>query len=259
MISKLKRAYELGFFYTLNWLLRRLKFYFLRFFGIKKVRSKYDILLYADYSDATFRFYFFASYGFFYSNYLKNYSSKFAFIDVGANKGLYSILAAKNSNCEKVYSFEPIPPTFDYLKRNSSLNGVLSKCDLHNFAISDVCDEIDIPFNPNHSGSASISDSNKKSGSETVRIHTINYEILESFFTTKTDNYIVKVDVEGFEFTVLTEIFKCDFSESISSIFYEVDEKWESPTHIEDFLRKMGFINFEIIGDGTHYDVLATK
>ena len=106
MISKLKRTYELGFFYTLNFLLRRLKFNFLRFFKIRKVRSKYDILMYADYSDATFKFYYFASYGFFYSNYLKNYSSKFSFIDVGANKGLYSILAAKNSNCEKVYSFE---------------------------------------------------------------------------------------------------------------------------------------------------------
>ena len=104
-----------------------------------------------------------------------------------------------------------------------------------------------------------MSISNKSNGSETVRIQTNNYEILESFFTPKTDNYILKVDVEGFELTVLTEIFKCDFSKLISSIFYEVDEKWESPTRIEDFLRKMGFNNFEIIGDGTHYDVLATK
>lgn len=264
VISKLKRAYELGFFYTLNWLLgqlrfRNLKFNFLRFLAIKKVQSKYNILLYADYCDATFRLYYFAGYGFFYSNYLKNYSSKFAFIDVGANKGLYSILAAKNFNCEKVYSFEPIPSTFDYLKRNASLNDISSKCDLHNLAISDKCDEIEILFNPNHSGTASIAESNKKKGSKTVRIQTINYEILESFFSAKTYNYILKVDVEGFEFTVLTEIFKCDFSKFISSIFYEVDEKWESPTRIENFLRKVGFNNFEIIGDGTHYDVLATK
>ncbi len=259
LINKCKRAYEVGFFYTINHLFWNLKFFFLRLFGVNKVRSKYDVKLYADYDDATFRFYYFAIYGFFYSDYLSSYDSKFTFIDIGANKGLYTVLAAKNANCEKILSFEPIPSTFEYLKKNSALNDIAHKCDLHNLAISDKSEDIEIPFNSNHSGTASLATQNQLNVSETVKIRTVNYETLEAMFSSKAQNYVLKVDVEGFELTVLAEIFKCDFSKSISSIFYEVDEKWENPNLLENLLRNMGFSHFKKIGDGTHYDVLATK
>lgn len=117
LIHKFKRASELGLLYVLDVWFTKVKWHFQRFLGLSKIRCKYGIRLYADYDDATFKFYYFATYSFFYSNYLKNYPEKFVFIDVGANKGLYSILAAKNSSCEKVVSFEPIRSTFDYLKK----------------------------------------------------------------------------------------------------------------------------------------------
>ena len=37
------------------------------------------------------------------------------------------------------------------------------------------------------------------------------------------------------------------------------DEEWEEPDLLEALLRKNGFINFNQIGYGTHYDILATK
>ena len=73
-------------------------------------------------------------------------------------------------------------------------------------------------------------------------------------------NYILKVDVEGFELTVLEEIFKCEFSHTISNIFYEVDERWVDPSLIKKLLSENGFKNFNKHGmSEIHYDVMASK
>ena len=46
------------------------------------------------------------------------------FIDVGANVGSYTILAAVTGS--NVISIEPIPSTFNYLKNNVSINNFTS-------------------------------------------------------------------------------------------------------------------------------------
>ena len=49
------------------------------------------------------------------------------FIDIGANIGLYSLVASKIvGNSGKIYSFEPNIQTFSILKRNANLNGCLN-------------------------------------------------------------------------------------------------------------------------------------
>jgi FkbM family methyltransferase len=45
------------------------------------------------------------------------------FIDVGANLGIYSLLAAASSSKVKVIAVEPHPRTFELLRQNVSLNG----------------------------------------------------------------------------------------------------------------------------------------
>ena len=244
LVNKVKKAFDKGFIYMSTYLLWNLKFYFLRLFNVNKVQSKYNIILYTDFNDATFRFYYFANYGFFYSNYLKNYLLDFVFVDIGANKGLYTILAAKNSNCEKVVSFEPIPSTYEFLKKNSELNNIAYKCDFHNYAISDKCEESEILFDPKHSGTASLTLKKNEKNFDKLRIHTVNCELLNSMFSSKCQNYIIKVDVEGFELTVLKEIFKCNFSKFITSIFYEVNINY-NPNILEEILRSRGFNRFE--------------
>ena len=45
-------------------------------------------------------------------------------LDVGAHVGFYSLLAAHANPEGKVYAFEPMPVTYDRLRRNISLNGL---------------------------------------------------------------------------------------------------------------------------------------
>lgn len=55
---------------------------------------------------------------------------------VGANTGLYALLAcAVNPNC-KVVCFEPVPGTYEKLVENVVMNGWQERCDLHREAVS---------------------------------------------------------------------------------------------------------------------------
>ena len=260
VLEKIHKVYKRGFIYTFLYIFWRIKLNLFNFFKFKNVRTRYGVKCVSDFDDATFRFYFLGSYGFFYSNFLKSYASNFIFIDVGANKGLYSIIAAKNSNCEKVISFEPILETYKFLKQNCSLNDIIHKCQLHNLAISDACEVKKIPFDKYHSGKASIALKAESEQANLISINTVDKSIFSNISVEDHKNYILKVDVEGFELTVLEEIFKCEFSRAITNIFYEVDESWLNPSAIEKLLSENGFKNFKKHGmDEIHYDVMASK
>ena len=77
----------------------------------KYVKSFYGPLMFENWRDVTFRFCIRGSYGTVFSDYLKNYTKPFCFIDIGANQGLYSLIAGNNENCLKVFAFEPVPTT----------------------------------------------------------------------------------------------------------------------------------------------------
>ena len=110
-------------------------FWSIRSFLINKIKnkknftkSKYGIYFKNNWNDVTFKFYIKANYGFFYWHRLKSIANNFIFLDIGANQGLYTIGAAKNPNCKKVYSFEPVKNTFLLLKENVRFNKVFDKC-----------------------------------------------------------------------------------------------------------------------------------
>ena len=52
------------------------------------------------------------------------------FLDVGANNGLYSVLAGISRPDVKIIAFEPYPPALEVLKRNVSANGLLDRVDI---------------------------------------------------------------------------------------------------------------------------------
>ena len=64
----------------------------------------------------------------------------FAFIDIGANQGLFSLVAARNPNCQKIVALEPVPTTYAKLQANLALNGLDDRAD----AISGSADEPEV-------------------------------------------------------------------------------------------------------------------
>src|SRR5205823_7308037 len=60
------------------------------------------------------------------------------FIDVGAHYGFYTLLAARNHPQLRILAFEPVPQTFEVLRRNVALQRS-PNVTVRPVAISDTC------------------------------------------------------------------------------------------------------------------------
>src|SRR5690606_26973034 len=63
-------------------------------------------------------------------------------LDIGANTGVYSLLACSVSDAAKVHSFEPVPRVYELLLRNVEVNNFAGRCEPHAVAISNQDSEV---------------------------------------------------------------------------------------------------------------------
>jgi len=225
--------------------------------GIRCVKSRYGVYLKNRWTDATFHFCVFGRYGTVLSDILNNMQADFTFIDIGANQGLYSLIAARHPACQKVYAFEPVANTYQYLLDNVLINQAHRIVPV-NAAISDKEGTGKIAVQRGHSGAATLREFNPLLVSRTDTIRTIDGAGLVQLLA-EADNCIIKIDVEGFESTVLDQLEKAGVLERTQTLFYEIDEKWTDPAEIESRLRLLGFKGFVRSGSQQHYDVTATR
>ena len=240
---------------------RKLKFLFYKIMKFKVCKSAYGLFFTSNFDDKTFEYYLTGAYGPFLYTYLSEIDRPHMFLDVGANQGLYTIVAASNDMCVRCFAFEPVPDTYRLLEANIALNKVENKCTCFMKAISDRngLEQIRVPLN--HSGAASLSPQlSAEKYDKIIDIQVIDQLTLSSLLKPEEGvEIVVKVDVEGFEETVLDVLIKSSFGKLVSTIFYEVDENWVQPEKIARFLLENGFPKIQRIGTGTHYDVLATR
>ncbi|TFZ59951.1 FkbM family methyltransferase [Methylorubrum sp. Q1] len=120
------------------------------------------------------------------------------FLDVGANNGLYSILAAKSRPGVRVTAFEPLPAALDILRRNIIANSVEAQITVQECALSDDEGEATLYIPDKSHGLLETSASLE----EGFKSHESTITILKQ----KLDNFrfddqisVVKVDIEGHE------------------------------------------------------------
>ena len=121
--------------------------------------------------------------------FLMRYLDGDVFVDVGANVGIYSILAGRIGGCD-LHTFEPDPFAFAELELNLELNNI--SCQKYNVALGDTRSELLFTSDltsENHVVESDCGDN------RIVQCHMLN-EFLN-------DVNIIKVDVEGFELQVL--------------------------------------------------------
>ncbi len=129
------------------------------------------------------------------------------FIDIGAHIGYLSAVGAslvgKNG---QVHSFEPVPPTFQYLKLLAQ-NNPKYKFFLNNCAVGDRDDTVEIEYQgPKHSGgSSAISGFSASHGLRAEEIFKARIIRLDDYILKNNIKKIglIKIDVEGYEFLVL--------------------------------------------------------
>ncbi len=96
--------------------------------------------------------------------------------DVGANIGLFTLFASRLAPRAQVYSFEPIAPVFEILRRNSEIHGVNAK--LFECGLSNVSEQSTFTYYPNVSlMSGRFADA--VADSETVKAFVLAHEIAQ--------------------------------------------------------------------------------
>lgn len=221
------------------------------------IRSQYGILMRNNWFDATFHFCSKGSYDRLLADYLRYQHQPFVFVDIGANQGLYSVLAGFNANCQHVVAFEPVSGTFSLLKSNIAMNEVEDIVHPVQAAVSATTGRARIARKPGHSGAASLRRIPRWFHTNET-ISTLGPEALKELIPARPD-LIVKIDVEGHEKTVLEALAQCGALNNAKAVYYEVNRKWSQENALEAILRNLGFDVFTRTSSKPRHDVLATR
>ena len=129
-----------------------------------------------------------------------------AFVDVGANTGLYAVLAARARPGIDVHAFEPFPPVLEVLRSNVALNRPFAHVTVHPLAISDTAGPCTLHLPPPLGSiihtSASMDPDFNPPGGEVVSAQATTLD--EFWFDGGQPRIgVVKIDTEGTEDQVL--------------------------------------------------------
>jgi FkbM family methyltransferase len=222
------------------------------------VPTAYGVLMTENWGDTTFRFCYFGTYGKRLSGYLESLLDDFVFLDVGANQGLYSLIAGKNPKCLQAIAFEPVGGTYELLEKNIRANDLTGRITPVNAGVSNQTGQGQIVIKEGHSGAASLRSGDSAPAGQTTTIRLVDAKAIDELIP-PTGDIVAKVDVEGLEHIVIQELAQSRHFPRFKALFYEIDERWSDPAGIEALLRQHGFRSFRKMGAGKHYDILASR
>ncbi len=217
------------------------------------VLSNYGVWMQRNYSDKTF-YLSILGYRNTLEKHLKLIRKPFIFFDVGSNQGVFSLLASKNMYCKQLHIFEPNSNLIRYLSANLNFNKVTGY-KVHNYAISDKIGNISFFVPASHSGAARIMENE---GVDTF-CESVNREYLNEVGKYIADPIFLKVDVEGSEFLVLTEIFNSLLFERVEYVFIEMNSNFGNTENTAKLLLERGFIEVSRKGTKESFDALYLK
>lgn len=224
------------------------------------VMTAYGVSMMENWLDRTFVYCHGGIYGRFLSEFLERQTAPFTFIDIGANQGVYSLIAARNPACQRVIAFEPVQTTHDLLLANIRANRLDRVIQPLKLAIARQPGPLVISIPDGHSGMASLATSPDRQSALATRetIMAVNASQLGDLLAGD-GPMLVKVDVEGQENAVIGQLLACSAAGRITTLFYEVDTRWSDGSAIEQQLRAAGFTQFRKVGFGHHFDVMASR
>jgi len=224
----------------------------------RPVRSVYGVRMFPDWGDRTFAYCHYGTYGRYLADLLAAIDRPFCFLDIGANQGLFSLIAANNPHCQRIVALEPVPATCRKLTANLALAGLLGeRAMVIEAALSDRAGTGSITINPVHSGQASLEPHMQgRAACRPVAIELVTMAALDPHLPCHLPIF-VKVDAEGHEPVIIEELLASLHGRRVMGLFYEHDNRWTDNTTIARALYRAGFARLARYGRGRHFDVLA--
>jgi FkbM family methyltransferase len=162
------------------------------------------------------------------------------FVDVGANIGSYTVLASAVIGAKSI-SFEPISATYEHLVRNIRLNGIEQNVLAENIGIGSASGELRFTAKldtVNHV----LGEDEDFDDANTVLVKTLD-EALEHIWPT-----LIKIDVEGFETSVVEGAANILHRESLLAVVMELNGSGErygyDETALHERMLQYGFRPF---------------
>ena len=161
------------------------------------------------------------------------------FVDIGANHGYFSMLAAARVGpAGRVMAFEPNPAVFAQLQKHVALNGFESRVTASQMALSDASDpaaRFFVSQVPTNSGLSSLTPpAETLAGGGLSEAHTIPVRVdtFDNWFAASGLDHVdlMKIDVEGAEARVVAGMRATLASGVITAIICET--VWGSPAHV---------------------------
>ncbi|PLX35158.1 MAG: hypothetical protein C0605_11155 [Hyphomicrobiales bacterium] len=215
-------------------------------------RSSYGPWLLTSPDDQTFHFCV-RGYGPLIADALKARKRDFLFLDIGANVGIFSLVAAGMPRCRAVIAIEPVPDTFRKLEINTRRNRAGKVTPVRGAVCGGHKRDVHLSYNPLHSGMASLS---KKRGGA-VRAPALRARDLSKLVPAHWERIVVKIDVEGSELEVLNELRRTVFYPAVNDILIEMSSLHSGRDGVEAiiaFMRAEGFAEIAKRGGKEHYD-----
>ena len=173
------------------------------------------------------------------------------FVDLGANIGYFTLLAAEAVGPGgRIYAFEPIPSTCDFLTRNVNANGFGEIVEITQKAVCNSRGYVRFTFDEKDSVSAKIQ--------SVIREPTSDLDIeatsLDEFFSSLgwPDVHLVKMDIEGAELAAMEGMEELsDRNPNLKVIFeflyQNLVERDIQPEELFHSLQRRGFNHFRVL------------
>ena len=239
----------------------------LKLLPMKSIRSFYGPIMRSNPSDKTNVYAISGEYGRIISNHVESLSPESVFIDIGANYGIFSFLAAKHLTLGKVISFEPNPYIYKYFLENLKLNNPDNVVSFH-CAVGEEDSFLKLQFDENHSGVSHVkTEVNNKENSALQHVNVPVFNINKWNFLSKEiqDSDInIKIDVEGYEYNIIKTLTNAPWFTQVKSIIVEIDDVnlrifGATAKNIYDDLENIGFQSTYGINTNAHYDEIFVK
>lgn len=177
--------------------------------------------------------------------------SQFIMFDIGANLGWYGINEKKRFPECRIDFFEPVPNTYNKLKKNLQLNDICD-CHVNNVCVGNKEGIIEFYYDTVASGASSMVNLRELTTTEVINVQMITLDEYAKKSNIKQLDFI-KCDTEGSEFLVLQGGKEC-IEKYKPIIFSEMLRKWSAkfdyhPNDIIRFLKKIGYECYVIQGD----------
>lgn len=171
--------------------------------------------------------------------------SKCILLDIGMNVGFSSLFFASFENIQKIFSFEPIPSTFQQGLENFALNPLIkNKIDPSNYGIGANTRIEHFDFSREWKGSVGLRGLSKEKRESSSKIEVIEVQIKsirDLINNAKTYGLpiVAKIDCEGAEYEILELLNKIDEVKSFDFFMIEWHDK--GPQELTKILQKSNF------------------